>query len=78
MSYMEAKMPSQSTDGLQPDWLTGEEFLLFEEWYRSCEGNPGLSQQLNGPELLAMKEEQFRSIARRLDPQKNKLVLVIV
>ena len=75
---MEAKMLSPFTDGLQPDLLTGEEYLLFEEWYRSCEVNPGLLQQMNETEQRAMKDEQFQSIARRLDPQKNKLVLVIV
>lgn len=75
---MDAKKLSQFTDGSKPDWLTGEECLLLEEWYRSCEGNPGLVQQLSGPELMTLKEEQFQSIARRLDQQKNKLVLVIV
>jgi hypothetical protein len=78
MSYMEAKMLNQLTDGLQPDWLTGEECRLFEEWYRSCEGNPGLLQQMSGTELQAMKQQQFQSITKRLIPQKNKLVLVIV
>lgn len=78
MSYMEAKKLHQVTDGLQPDWLTGEECLVFEEWYRNCERNPGLLQQLTGSELLAMKHRQFQSIAQRLDPGKNKLVLVVV
>ena len=75
---MEAKMLSQVTDSVQPDWLTGEEYLLFEEWYQRCECNPGLLQQLSGTELLTMKQEQFRFITERLDQQKNKLVLVIV
>lgn len=75
---MEAKHLSQVTDGLQPDWLKGEECLAFEEWYRNCESNPGLLQQLTGTELQALKQEQFQSIARRLNPGKNKLVLVVV
>ncbi|MGN6416275.1 MAG: hypothetical protein ACTHMC_02200 [Pseudobacter sp.] len=75
---MEANKLSQVTDGLQPDWLTGEECLVFEEWYRNCESNPGLLQQMTGTELLAMKHQQFQSIARRLYSGKNKLVLVVV
>ncbi|HVK46352.1 MAG TPA: hypothetical protein VM488_00880 [Pseudobacter sp.] len=75
---MEAKKLHQVTDGLQPDWLKGEECLVLEEWYRSCECNPGLLQQLTGTELLAMKQRQFQSIAQRLNPGKNKLVLVVV
>lgn len=78
MSYMEAKKLHQVNDGLQPDWLKGEECLVLEEWYRSCECNPGLLQQLTGTELLAMKQRQFQSIAQRLNPGKNKLVLVVV
>lgn len=74
---MEAKKLSQVTEWLQPDWLQGEEQLL-DEWYRSCEGNPGLLQQMSGNEMLAMKQSQFQSIARILYPEKNKLVLVIV
>lgn len=75
---MEAKKLHQVNDGLQPDWLKGEECLVLEEWYRSCECNPGLLQQLTGTELLAMKQRQFQSIAQRLNPGKNKLVLVVV
>ncbi len=68
---MEAKMLSQVTDGLQPDWLTGEECLLFEEWYRSCECNPGLLQQMSGKELLAMKQQQFQIHHGKADPAKK-------
>ena len=75
---MEAKTLSQVTDVTQPDWLTGEECLLFEEWYHSCECNPGLLQQLSEAELLAMKQQQFQLITERLNPKKNKLVLVVV
>ena len=75
---MEAKTLSQVTDVTQPDWLTGEEYLLFEEWYHRCESNSGLLQQLSGAELLAMKQQQFQFITERLNPKKNKLVLVVV
>ncbi|WP_127132840.1 hypothetical protein [Pseudoflavitalea rhizosphaerae] len=75
---MDAKKLSQVTGGAQPDWPTREEYRLLEEWYHSCETRPGLLQQLSRPELVTMKQQQFRLITERLEPKKNKLVLVVV
>lgn len=75
---MEAKKLCPLTDRVHNDWSAGEEVLLFEEWYRSCEQNPALLQQVNGADQEAMRERLFLSITKNLSFQKHKLFLVVV
>lgn len=75
---MEAKKQCLCVHRSQSDRFSGEEYRLFEEWYRGCEQDPGLLEQLTGAEREALRERQLVSIIQNLSLQKNKLVLVVI
>jgi hypothetical protein len=75
---MEVKKLCQMTDRVLPGCSSEEEFLVLEEWYRSCEHNPGLLQQFSKTEQELMRRQQLGFITARLSFGKGKVLLAVV